>query len=182
MPHRDEPGLTQFITFRLADSFPASLRSEWAALLELEDDRERRAQLETYLDTGKGDCHLGRPEIGAIVHGAMRFYHSKRCEMLAWVVMPNHVHALFRVATSPMSELVADWKTYTAREANKLLKRRGQFWAEDYWDTYMRDAAHELKSRRYIENNPTKAFLVREPAEWPWSSARFRDENGVLRL
>jgi hypothetical protein len=28
LPHRDEPGLTQFVTFRLADSFPESLRSE----------------------------------------------------------------------------------------------------------------------------------------------------------
>jgi len=29
LPHRDEPGLTQFVTFHLADSFPESLRSEW---------------------------------------------------------------------------------------------------------------------------------------------------------
>ena len=46
----------------------------------------------------------------------------------------------------------------------------------------MRDAEHELKTRRYIENNPVNALLVREPKEWPWSSARFRDEHGVLCL
>jgi hypothetical protein len=39
LPHRDEPGLTQFVTFRLADSFPETLRSEWAHLLRIEDDR-----------------------------------------------------------------------------------------------------------------------------------------------
>jgi len=32
LPHRDEPGLRQFVTFRLADSFPESLRSEWEHL------------------------------------------------------------------------------------------------------------------------------------------------------
>jgi len=42
LPHRDEPGLTQFVTFHLADSFPASLRSEWAGMLQVEDDCERR--------------------------------------------------------------------------------------------------------------------------------------------
>src|SRR6516162_8862476 len=54
LPHRDEPGLTQFVTFSLADSFPAHLRWEWQALLKVEDDRERRKQLEDYLDKGRG--------------------------------------------------------------------------------------------------------------------------------
>ena len=182
LPHRDEPGLTQFLTFRLADSFPATLRSEWATLLTLEDDQKRRTQLEGYLDQGRGECLLRRPAAGAILDEALRFYHGKSCEMLAWVVMPNHIHALVRIGTTPVSTLVANWKEFTARAINRQLKRRGQLWAEDYWDTYMRDAAHELKSRRYIENNPVKAFLVRQPAQWPWSSARFRDQHGILKF
>jgi hypothetical protein len=32
LPHRDEPGLTQFVTFHLADSYPTAMRSEWATL------------------------------------------------------------------------------------------------------------------------------------------------------
>lgn len=182
LPHRDEPGLTQFVTFHLADSFPAALRSEWEALLKVEDDRERRIRLEDYLDKGRGECPLRQLQMGGMVDGAFRFYHGKRYEMLAWVVMPNHVHALFKVGETPRGVIVADFKEYTAREANKMLKRHGQFWAEDYWDTFMRDAQHELKTRRYIENNPTEALLVREPKDWLWSSARFRDEFGVLRL
>lgn len=182
LPHRDEPGLTQFITFHIADSFPSTLRSEWGTLLEVEDNRERHTQLEAYLDKSRGECHLRKPEIGRIVDGALQFYHGKRYEMLAWVVMPNHVHALFKVGETPLSKIVGDLKEYTAREANKILGRRGQFWAEDCWDTFMRDVQHELKTQRYIENNPTKAFLVRDPKEWPWSSARFRDEHGVLHF
>ncbi len=54
IPHRDSPGLTQFITWHLADAFPAALRGEWAALLEIEEDRERRKELEAYLDKGRG--------------------------------------------------------------------------------------------------------------------------------
>jgi hypothetical protein len=46
----------------------------------------------------------------------------------------------------------------------------------------MRDSEHELRARNYIENNPVKARLVRAPKDWPWSSARFRDELGKLHL
>ena len=79
----------------------------------------------------------------------------------------------------PMSQVVGNWKKFTAHEANKLLGLRGQFWEEDYWDTYTRDAEHELKCRRYIENNPGKASLTADPRSYRWSSARFRDDSTV---
>lgn len=123
-----------------------------------------------------------RPGHGPLVDEALRFYHGKRYDLRAWVVMPNHVHALFKVSNVPLGKIIGDLKEYTAREANKLLRRRGRFWAEDCFDTFIRDAQHELRTRHYIENNPTKVFLVRDPKEWPWSSARFRDENGIVRL
>ena len=182
LPHRDEPGLTQFLTFRLADCFPAELRSEWQALMEIEDDRQRQRKLEAYLDLGRGICHLRRPELASLVESALRFFHGSRYNLLAWVVMPNHVHVLLTQRDEPLGKIVGSWKSYTAKEANQVLGRTGQFWDEDYWDTYMRDDPHAEKTRRYIENNPVKAGLVREPVEWPWSSARFRDEFGRLRL
>jgi hypothetical protein len=42
LPHRDEPGLIQFVTFRLVDSFPTELRSEWENIAKVEDDKNRR--------------------------------------------------------------------------------------------------------------------------------------------
>ena len=182
LPHRDEPGLTQFVTFHLADSFPTALRSEWEGMLLVEDDRERRLQLEQYLDRGRGECHLRRPDIAKLVEDAFRFHHAQWYDLIAWVVMPNHIHLLVKVGDTSLSKIVKELKRYTAREANIILRQSGAFWAEDYFDTYMRDAEHELKTRQYIENNPVKALLVREPKEWPWSSARFRDEYGKLRL
>jgi len=182
LPHRDEPGLTQFVTFDLVDSFPTALRSEWEALLIVENDRERRRKLEAYLDRGRGECHLRRADIAGLVEEALRFHHSHWYGLLAWVIMPNHIHLLVKLGDTSLSKIVKELKRYTAREANKILRRAGAFWAEDYFDTYMRDPEHELKTRRYIENNPVKALLVREPKEWAWSSARIRDEHGTLRL
>ena len=180
LPHRDEPGLTQFVTFRLVDSFPESLRSEWEHLWNIEDDRERRTELEAYLDKGHGERHLGRPEIASLAETAMRMFHDARYDLRAWVVMSNHVHALFKVDAMPMTEIIESWKKHTASKANRLLKRRGAFWAAGYFDTYMRDAEHERKTIRYIENNPTKAKLVLDSKEWSWSSARLRDSYGRL--
>jgi putative transposase len=180
LPHRDEPGLIQFVTFRLADAFPAELRSEWKSLLEIEDDRKQRIELEAYLDQGRGACHLRRANIAALVEGSLLFRQDVQYELRAWVIMPNHVHLLFRVLNVPMGQLVDAWKGFTAKEANKLLGHKGQFWQEGYWDTYMRDGEHELKTQRYIENNPTKAKLAASPKEWPWSSARFRDAHERL--
>lgn len=182
LPHYDAPGLTQLVMFRLADSLPASRRAEWEALLKIEDERERGTRLEEYLDRGHGACHLRRPDVAGLVENALLFFHGDRYEMRAWVVMPNHVHALVKVNQVSMSDILESWKSYTAKEANKLLGRQGRFWQPDYWDTHTRDEEQERKSIRYIENNPTKAHLVREPREWPWSSARFRDEYERLVL
>jgi putative transposase len=182
LAHRDEPGLTQFVTFRLADTFPESLRSEWEHLWKIEDDKKRRTELEAYLDRGHGECHLRRPQISALMEGALRHFNNVRYELHAWCIMPNHVHVLFKVTNTSMSSIVESWKKYTSLKANSLLGRSGRFWEADYWDTFMRDSAHETKTVRYIENNPTKAHLVLDPKEWPWSSARFRDCYEVLRL
>jgi REP element-mobilizing transposase RayT len=146
LPHRDTPDLVQFVTFRLADSFPAEMRGEWEALVKVEDDLERRRLLE------------------------------------AWVIMPNHVHALLAIGGTPLAKGLRLLKGYTARAANKLLGRRGEFWAEDSWDTYMRDHEHEMRTRRYVESNPVKAGLVAKAVDWPWGSARFRDQNGELQF
>ena len=182
LPHRDEPGLTQFVTYHLHDAFPAALRSEWAALFEVAEDRERRLQLEAYLDKGRGGCHLRRPELASRVESSFRLFHGQRYVLRAWVVMPNHVHVLFKVGRVPMAQIVKGWKSYTARRASGLFRRLAKFWQEDYWDTFMRDADHEAKAVHYIESNPVKARLVREPGQWPWSSARFRDHFGGLLL
>jgi REP element-mobilizing transposase RayT len=176
LPHFDAPGAIQFVTFRLADSMPAARRSEWAALLALEDDRERRKQIEAYLDNGLGECWLRRPAIAGLVEGALRHFDGERYRLCSWVVMPNHVHVLVETTAAPLPEILHSWKSFTAKAANGLLDRSGPFWGEDYFDRYIRDEAHFRKARRYIEANPVKAGLVRDAAEWPWSSARLAHE------
>ena len=92
--------------------------------------------------------------------------------------MPNHVHILLTPSESwSLSAIMKSMKSFTSREANKLLARQGQFWMEDYFDRYVRDINQFRSAIAYIENNPVKAKLCAKPEDWPFSSAWFRARN-----
>ena len=74
----------------------------------------------------------------------------------------------------PVGTVLATYLSSTAHEVNKIVCREGQFWLEDYFDRYIRNAKHFQKTVEYIENNPVKAGLCKEPSDWPYSSARFK--------
>jgi len=114
-----------------------------------------------------------------MVQEAFWHYDGVRYRLLAWVVMPNHIHALIEVRQTPLAKILKGWKSYSAKEANQMLGSEGAFWQEDYFDRYIRDEDHFRRVVRYIENNPVKAGLVRMAAEWPWSSAHFRNQEGT---
>jgi REP element-mobilizing transposase RayT len=76
---------------------------------------------------------------------------------------------LFHVTTEPMAKVVQSWKRFTANRANEILGRKGTFWQEDYWDTYMRNAEHEERTLRYLWSNPVKAGFVKDWKAWPWT-------------
>lgn len=173
LPHYDAPGTIQAITFRLADSLPRSRRAEWEHLLAVEDKALRRRRLQVYLDKGYGNCWLRDPRIATMVETALHHFDGERYTLLAWVIMPNHVHVIIEVFQGhAMWTVVQSWKRYTARRANALLGLRGSFWQKDYWDTFMRDEYHLERAVRYVHSNPVSACLVEEASDWPWSSAR----------
>ena len=172
LPHYDKAGLVQAVTFRLADSLPKAKRAEWEGMLQITDDAERIGQMEAYLDQGAGSCVLRQPECAEIVQNALLHFDGERYRLLAWCVMPNHVHVLFAaVEGHPLGRIVHSWKTFTAREINEHLQRTGPLWQEDYFDTFMRDDEHQWEAKDYFEGNPVKAGLVTRKEDWRWSSA-----------
>ena len=109
--------------------------------------------------------------MAGFVERALLFFDAQRYRLCAWVIMPNHVHVLFEVWSTPMERVLYSWKHYTAFHGNRFLGRTGRLWQKEYWDRYMRDEQHFQKARRYIESNPVKAGLCDRAMEWPWSSA-----------
>jgi REP element-mobilizing transposase RayT len=177
LPHFDVPGVTQMIGFRLGDALPLDRQEEWEPIVGLKEERERRVRLEEYFDQGHGACELAVPEVAhclenALFHGDDRFY-----RLLAWVIMPNHVHVLVEIWTRPMSQLVKAWKRVATSFVNRHFQREGELWQADYFDRYIRDEAHFHKAVHYIERNPVMAGLVKEPKDWQWGSAKWRPEG-----
>jgi REP element-mobilizing transposase RayT len=160
--------------------------------------------LEEYLDRGVGECCLRDARIAGIMEDALLHFHSTRYELLAWSVMPNHVHVLVDVKMTPLWKIIQNWKVRSENQARKLMplerrapsRREASFdtnlpgrcpafrlkWQREYWDTFMRDEAQRQKAIRYIENNPVKAKLCKTPEVWKFSSARYRDEYRRLAV
>ena len=176
LPHFDAPGVTQFITFQLHDSFPVKRREEFERPVKADAHDEMRRKLEAWLDRGHGNCWLRRADVAKQVERILLHADGRDYRLQAWVVMPNHVHLVVDVWDVPLVKLINGWKGKASREGNKLLCRGGAFWQEDYYDTLIRDAAHLKKAIRYTEQNPVKARLMKSARDWLWSSARHRDE------
>lgn len=176
LPHFDSPHITQFVTIMLADSFPITRRAEWGPFLQERSDSEKRKKLEAWLDRGHGGCWLKRDDVASAIEAVILKNDGIEYQLQAWVVMPNHVHVVIDIWDIPLTTIIHGWKGASARIANELLKRRGAFWQEDYFDTVVRDAEHLKKSVRYTENNPPKAMLCQTPHDWKWSSSQRRDE------
>ena len=179
LPHFDGLAVPQFITINLADSIPQKVIKRWKqelGLLKYEQDKvllQRR--IEKYLDHGYGECLLNNTRVAKMLQEALLKFDGKRYRLFAWVVMPNHLHLLLtRLQNYELKDILHSLKSYTAHEANKMLHRTGQFWMEDYFDRYMRNQEHFDRTVKYIENNPVKASLCREPSDWPFSSAWFK--------
>ncbi len=194
LPHLKKEGAVYFVTFRLADSLPAReiarLKQERRVILEQARAAKRPLtwheeqqllawycdKVEALLDAGCGACWLSKPEIAHLVAGALRHFIGQRYELRAWVVMPNHVHAIvWPMPGCTLSAILHSWKSFTSSQANKLLHRTGEaFWQAESFDHWVRDDEECARLVAYVENNPVKAGFCQCPEVWPWSSARER--------
>jgi REP element-mobilizing transposase RayT len=185
LPHWEQNRCTYFVTFRLADAFPQPLLDQWDSereawmkihpppwTEEVEIDYHQRFsnRLEEALDAGHGSCVLREPENSAIVSQALKFFEGERCNQLAWVVMPNHVHVLFSViAPWKLAQVIHSWKSYSSKAINAKTGKTGTFWQKDYFDRLIRDSAHLARCVRYIRRNGEKGKL--RPTEFlRWES------------
>ena len=171
LPHCDTPGLLQFITFRLNDSLPAHVLHR--LMQEADDEVERLKQIERLLGAGYGECWMKQPALAHIVEDALLHNDGQNYRLLAWCVMPNHVHVLIETQDGySLPKVVQGWKSFTARLINRYLGRTGTVWMRDYFDRYIRDDYHLASVIAYIHANPVKAGLAASEQNWLHSSAR----------
>ena len=171
LPHWTREAGWYSVTFRLWDSLPQHVIKSWlferknilktAEQMKrpLSEHEERRLahlhseRVERYLDNGYGSCFMKDDRIARLVQDALFHFDGARYSLAAWCIMPNHVHVVMQsfaerentggtpVPHSELPEILHSWKSFTAKEANRLLRRSGDFWQAEYYDHLIRNKA-----------------------------------------
>lgn len=169
LPHWHQDGKYVFITFRLHDSLPQE-KLQW-----LHDEKEswlkRHPQpwdenvtkeyfdkfgktVDKWLDNNYGDCLLKKITNRKIVEDALFFFNGKRYDLIAFVVMPNHVHILMKLKEGhDLVEITRSIKSFTAKKINGNENRTGRVWQSESYDRLIRDPRHYENVVRYIIAN-----------------------------
>jgi REP element-mobilizing transposase RayT len=131
---------------------------------------------------------------------------NKGMEIIAWCIMTNHVHLIFRDKHQKPEKLLGDLKRFTSRvlvnairenprESRKefLLKKfkeaaiessnvkHSQFWRHDNKPIELWSNKVITEKINYVHNNPVEAGYVFRPEDCKYSSAvDYSDEKGLL--
>jgi hypothetical protein len=112
LPHWEQDSVYYFVTWRLADSLPKEKLARWSeekglwlrlhpppwdTPTEAEFHEKFSRSIDEWLDAGEGSCVLHDPELARCVADTLLHFDGLRYQMDCFVVMPNHVHALFRL-------------------------------------------------------------------------------------
>lgn len=177
LPHWEQDNVSYFLTFRLWDSIPKEIaekikdeRESWKKLHQIESENDLQKldvelkkeyyrlfskRIDDLLDNGHGSCVLKDPEISKIVENALNHFADDQYLLDHWVIMPNHVHVLVKPLDNwTLEKITHSWKSFTANEINKKLKREGQLWMHESFDHIVRSPDQFLRIRQYIKDNP----------------------------
>ena len=193
LPHWEISDGIYFVTFGLQDAVSRHAHKR----LQTEYERQRRlldgknaspaaydALSEAYLrenldelfHTEIGQCVLRSPEVADIVWEAIYYFDGIRYDVIAAVIMPNHVHVIFRTLDEswPWARIVGAWKSFTCnrvhRECDAILR-----WQDEAFDRIVRDTDELRRCAQYVLDNPRKAGLER----WRWVEANGRFFTGL---
>jgi putative transposase len=174
LPHWNRECGLYFVTFRTSDSLPKQRLNQLRAELRLagKPDRIRQKQFEDLIDRGAGLCLMKDPRCAEVVADTLHEFDGKHYRLLAWCVMPNHVHLVARLLPGvTLSKVMHSLKSFTAKRINSVLKRSGSIWQREYYDRLIRDSNELSRAINYVVRNPEKAGL----SNWKWVENRAQD-------
>jgi len=169
-PPRDPSRRATHVVFWLDDAVSGGFMRKLARL----PAGRRPFLLDKALDKGRGRQSLIGRGAAATVQRELLAADSDRYGLIAWCVMPTHVHVLLaEVEAWSVAEIVDEWRSRTIAAANarRFFRLRASPWARAYCKTEITgdDDIEDVKS--YIEHNPVITGLTRNPSAWTWSSA-----------
>jgi putative transposase len=124
-------------------------------------------------NVARGAPNLSPVERDLVLNSLNETRTAHRFLLFGYVVMPDHVHALFAVISSSLAEIMHRWKLSSSRSIQKARGKQGPLWQARYFDFICRRTRDVANKLDYIHENPVVARLVSKADEWRWSSAAF---------
>ena len=125
---------------------------------------------------------LKQPYVQRAVKDELREMDGKHFTLIAYCVMPNHIHLLIDIFhqledknmnqsdhdqhCTQLNTTLEKIKGRTAYYSNQVLRRRGNFWHDYNYIHHVRDDAEWCNIVNYIMLNPVRAGLARTSAEY----------------
>ena len=124
-------------------------------------------------------CFFGAEDFRFYRHWLREYADHFGCAVHAYVLMSNHVHLLLtpRERHSP-SRLMQFLGTRYVTHINRIRGRTGSLWEGRFRASPVETETYLAHLYQYIELNPVRARLARDPADHPWSSFR-RNAFGI---
>ncbi len=128
---------------------------------------------------------LNSPSEYACLQNAIVFAHKRTHIVIAYVVMPNHVHVVMQPLPRvggwdawcknemfyKLEDILRDIKKFSALEINRSVGRHGPVWLTESFDRIARGGNDLWSVIDYVHGNPVRWGLVQQPEKYPWSSA-----------
>lgn len=201
LPHIHPENGIFFITFRLTETIPKKVllnllerrksQLEKINIQSGENFQKHKYEIEKLFFAGydiwldrctDGKIWLNNPACAKIVKDQMHKMDGFNYCLIAYTIMPNHVHLLIKTNANinnmniegktkeyPLADTLRLLKGSTARKCNLLLKRNGSFWHHESYDHVVRDEKELLRIIEYILSNPVKAGLAKSSEKWEHS-------------
>jgi len=93
-------------------------------------------------------------------------------QVLAWALLPNHVHLLVRTGPQPLATAMRRLLTGYAVAFNHRHKRQGHLFQNRYKSVLVEEEPYLLELTRYIHLNPIRARVVPNIVvldRYPWT-------------
>ena len=95
-------------------------------------------------------------------------------KVVSYCLMTNHVHLIVIPKTKEsLSRAIGETHRLYTRKINFEQKVKGHLFQERFYSTPL-DEEHFLYALRYVEQNPVKAYMVKYPWDYKYSSAKYR--------
>ena len=178
LPHWEVVDGRYFVTLRQAGSLPREAEEELRAQLDgvsesdcLARSRVYFQRLEAWLDRCRvTDGVLVIPDVARQIETTLRTYEEiGYWKMLAYAVMPNHLHLFFRCGSLGLKGVMERFKRATAHFVGRLGSSVPKpLWQKEWFDHWSRSPQEDDRIVSYIRNNPVRAGLAGDPKEWAW--------------